>query len=90
MRRAVPTLLVALAACGGSPPPVIALPHAVLTDAASERVHARCEVRGVRMLDRGDVDRTAASVEASFAEIVYEPDRRNVGVVLFRCPEEAK
>lgn len=84
MRRGLAALL--LAGCARAPAPSITVPHAVLTDKASERVHARCEVRAVRMLPRDGVDGVARAYDATFTEIVYQPDARYVGVVLFRCP----
>ena len=86
MTRAVAVALL-LGGCASAPTtPPITVPHGVLTDAASERLHGRCEVRGVRMVAREDVDRAAASADATFTEIVYQPNSAYVGVVLFRCP----
>jgi hypothetical protein len=86
-RWAVTALLVG--GCASAPAPRIELPHAYLSDAASERMHDRCEVRAVKMLAPADIDRAGAEAHATFAELVYAPSVSAVGVVLVRCPAGA-
>ena len=85
MKASAILLVLAFGAGCGARTPAITTPLAVMSDAESERLHDRCEVRAVRMLDAEQVDANARAVGANFAELVYRPDRAHFGVVFFRC-----
>jgi len=89
MRRAAIVLL-ACAACGHSAEAEVPIvtPHGQISDEESERLHAACEVRAITTLSRDDIDARARATNATFVEIVYEPEPSHVGVVLFRCPSD--
>jgi hypothetical protein len=82
-------LLFACAACRHESAEMpILTPHGELLDDESERLYASCEVRAIVRLPRDEIDARAKTESASFVEIVHEPDRGNLGVVMFRCPSD--
>jgi hypothetical protein len=88
MKRAL-LLLLACAACAHESAELpIMTAHGELLDDESERLHASCEVRAIVRLPRDEIDARAKAENASFVEIVHEPDPEHVGVVIFRCPRD--